>query len=192
MVATPRVLVGYATAAGSTAGIAQRIAEVMRTAGCEVRCRPAGADLDPTGFDGFVLGSAVQDMAWLPSAVALLRRVTASGSRPVWCFSVGGVNPRGPFTWYVTRKEAERVERQFPVGFVARDHRVFGGIVEMRAIPLRGRLAYRLTGTRASDHRDWPAIESWARSIAAALTTMTTADQGTAAQYRPPEPPAGW
>jgi menaquinone-dependent protoporphyrinogen oxidase len=193
MVATPRVLVAYATAAGSTAGIAERIAEVMRTAGCEVRCRLASADLDPTGFDGFVLGSAVHDMAWLPTAVDLLRRVAASGSAPVWCFSVGGVKPRGRFTWYVTRKEADRVARQFPAGIVVHDHRVFGGIVEMRGAPLWGRLFYRLAGAQAGDHRDWPAIESWAQSVATALTTTTAPGREAAArQYRPPEPPAGW
>ena len=193
MVATPRVLVAYATAAGSTAGIAERIAEVMRTAGCEVTCRPASPDLNPTGFDGFVLGSAVHNMAWLPSAVDLLHRVVASGTRPVWCFSVGAVRPGGRYTRYVARGEARHVERQFPVGFAAWEHRVFAGVVEMRGVPLWGRLAYRLTGAQAGDHRDWPAVESWARNVAAALTSAAGAVRGsTASSYRPPEPPAGW
>jgi menaquinone-dependent protoporphyrinogen oxidase len=59
----PRVLVAYATAAGSTAGIAERIAEILRTTGCEAACRPAGPDVDPAGFDALVLGSAVHNMA---------------------------------------------------------------------------------------------------------------------------------
>jgi hypothetical protein len=63
---TPRVLVAYSTAAGSTAGVAERIAEALRRAGCEVACRPAGPDLDPAGVDALVLGSAVHNMAWLP------------------------------------------------------------------------------------------------------------------------------
>jgi menaquinone-dependent protoporphyrinogen oxidase len=193
MAGTPRVLVAHATAAGSTAGIAERIAAVLSTAGCEVTCRPAAPDLDPAGFDGVVLGSAVHDMAWLPSALDALRRVAAPGSGPVWCFSVGGVNPHGRVTRYVTRKEAERVAQQFPAGFTPREHRVFGGVVELQGVPLWGRLAYRLTGTRAGDNRDWPAIEAWARNIAAALSTATAGSRGTAGwQYRPPEPPAGW
>jgi menaquinone-dependent protoporphyrinogen oxidase len=192
MVATPRALVAYATAAGSTAGIAERIADVMRTAGCDVVCRPADAGLDPTGFDGFVLGSAVHNRTWLPGTIALLRRVAASGDRPVWCFSVGAVNPRGRYTRFVARGEVQNIERQFPAGFTAWEHRVFGGVVETRGLPLWGRLGYRLTGARPGDHRDWPAVESWARSVASALITAT-APRGTAASsYRPPEPPAGW
>jgi len=143
--------------------------------------------------DAVVLGSAVHDMAWLPSAVDLARRVDASGPGPVWCFSVGGVNPHGRFTWYMARKEAERVEGQLPGGFAPREHRVFGGVVEMRGAPLWARLFYRLIGTRAGDHRDWPAIETWARNVAAALTTVTAGARGTGTgRYRPPEPPAGW
>jgi menaquinone-dependent protoporphyrinogen oxidase len=193
MSASPRVLVAYATAAGSTAGVAERIADVLRTSGCDVVCRPAAPDLDLTGFDALVLGSAVHDMAWLPSAVDVVRRAAASGRRPVWCFSVGGVNPRSRFTWYLARKEAERVERQFPAGFAAREHRVFGGVVEMRGVPLWGRLVYRLTGARAGDSRDWPTIDAWARNVAADLTTETARDREAAGwQYRPPEPPAAW
>ena len=103
------------------------------------------------------------------------------------------MNPHGRFTWYMTRKEAQRVERQFPDGFTARDHRVFGGVVETRGAPPLARLFYRLAGVRTGDHRDWPAIEAWAGHVAAALIAATAAAPGTAAgQYRPPEPPAGW
>jgi menaquinone-dependent protoporphyrinogen oxidase len=193
MAASPRVLVAYATASGSTAGVAERIADVLRVSGCAVVCRPAGPELDLTGFDALVLGSAVHDMAWLPSAVEVVSRAAASVTSPVWCFSVGAVNPHGRFTWYMTRKEAQRVERQFPDGFTARDHRVFGGVVETRGAPPLARLFYRLAGVRTGDHRDWPAIEAWAGHVGAALIAATAVAPGTAAgQYRPPEPPAGW
>jgi menaquinone-dependent protoporphyrinogen oxidase len=164
----PRVLVAYATAAGSTAGIAERIAEILRSAGCEVACRPAGPGVDPAGFDALVLGSAVHNMAWLPSAHELLQRA-ATGERPVWCFSVGGVSPRGRYTRYVTSREAEQVATQFPAGFTPREHRVFGGVVKMGGMPLWNRLVYRLSGARAGDQRDWQAIEAWARRIAGDL-----------------------
>jgi menaquinone-dependent protoporphyrinogen oxidase len=190
MTSPPRVLVTYATAAGSTGGVAERIAEVLRVGGCTVVCRPAGPDLDLSGFDALVVGSAVHDMAWLPGAVDVMRRAGGSVTGPVWCFSVGGVNPHGRLTWYLARKEADRVARQFPAGITVRDHRVFGGVVETRGAPLWARLFYRLTGVRAGDHRDWPAIEAWAAQVAAALTAA--APGAAAGRYRPPEPPAGW
>ena len=180
MAALPRVLVSYATAAGSTAGIAERIADALRTAGCDAVCRPADPDLDLAGFDALVLGSAVHNMAWLPSAVTMLHRAVASGCGPVWCFSVGALNPRGRFTRYLARKEAERVERQFPADFTAREHRVYGGVLDMQHVPLRGRLFYRLTGARAGDHRDWQAIEAWARNVGTQADLHAAGDRSTA------------
>ena len=91
-----RVLVGYATAAGSTAGIAERIAATLRETGADVTCRPVGPDLDPAAFDVLVVGSAVHNMAWLRPALDFLGRIPADGNRPTWCFSVGGVAPHGP------------------------------------------------------------------------------------------------
>ena len=66
MDAAPRALVTYSTAAGSTAGIAERIAQVLH-------------DADLAGVDGLVVGSAVHDMAWLAPSVEVLRRAAASG-----------------------------------------------------------------------------------------------------------------
>ena len=166
---TPRVLVGYATAAGSTAGIAERIADTLRERGCAVVCRPVGPDLDPSGYDALVVGSAVHDMAWLRPAVDFLGRVPAGDGMRVWCFSVGGMTPAGPVTRRMTTREVRRVEEGFPPGCRAREHRFFGGIVELKEVPLWGRLFWRVFGGRSGDHRDWPAVESWARQIAAAL-----------------------
>ena len=165
-----RVLVGYATAAGSTAGIAERIAGGLRVSGCEVVCRPIGPDLDPTAFDALVLGSAVHNMSWLATAVDLLGRIPPAQHRSTWCFSVGGVNREGPVTRRMTAGEVRRVERGFPAAFRPREHRYFGGIVEMAGLPLWGRVFWRLIGGRPGDHRDWPAIDGWARQIAAEVS----------------------
>jgi menaquinone-dependent protoporphyrinogen oxidase len=168
----PRVVVVvYATAAGSTAGIARHIADALSRAGCAVRCLPATEDPDLDDVDALVVGSAVHDMAWLPPALDVLRRAAAAGPRSVWCFSVGAVNPRGRLTRAVAALEARRVGLTFPSGLPIRDHRVFGGILEFSGISLWGHLFYRLTGGRAGDHRDWPAIEAWACGIADAVLT---------------------
>lgn len=174
-----QVLVVYATAAGSTAGIAERIAEGLRAAGARVRCGPAGDDVEPAGFDAIVVGSAVHDMAWLPPAVEVLNRVAKSGAA-VWCFSVAGVQPRGRVTRAIARLELRRLEEQFPAGFTARGHRLFGGIIELAGVPLWGRLFYRAIGGRPGDHRDWPAIDAWAAQIARELagTPRTTGRPG--------------
>jgi len=164
----PRVLVTYATAAGSTAGVAERIAGTLRTAGAEVVCRPAGPDADPRPFDAFVVGSAVHNMAWLQPALDLLARVHETG-RPVWCFSVGGIQPRRRLTRAMTGRELRRIAQSFPSSLALRDHVMFGGIIDMQHTPLWGRLFFRATGGRPGDHRDWASIQAWAEDVAADL-----------------------
>jgi menaquinone-dependent protoporphyrinogen oxidase len=171
---TSRVLVTYATAAGSTAGIAERIAATLRDEDCAVVCRPVGPDLDPTEYDAVVIGSAVHSMAWLRPAIDVLGRIPDAGHRPTWCFSVGGVAPHGPVTRYMTTQEARKVEQGFPASFHAREHRFFGGIVDMSGVPLWGKVFWRLVGGRPGDHRNWPAVDAWARQIAAELTRART------------------
>ena len=173
----PRVLVGYATAAGSTAGIAERIAATLRDTGAEVTCRPVGPDLDPAAFDVVVVGSAVHNMAWLRPALDFMDRLPATGDRPVWCFSVGGIDPRGPVTRRMTELEIRRVEQGFPSSFRPRDHRLFGGVIETVGVPLWGRLFWRSMGGRPGDHRDWPAIQAWAEQIAGTVRGLRAVDQ---------------
>jgi menaquinone-dependent protoporphyrinogen oxidase len=172
---TTRVLVGYATAAGSTTGIAERIAATLRHTGSEVVCRPVGPDVDPASFDAFVLGSAVHNMAWLPPALDFLGRLPPADERPIWCFSVGGGDDEGPVARRMAALEVRRVERAFPAGFHAREHRLFRGVIEMKGVPLWGRIFWRLIGGRPGDHRNWPAIDRWASGIATEITRMQKA-----------------
>ena len=55
-----RVQVVYASRHGGTAGIAQRIAEVLRNEGNDVVVADAADRPDPSGFDAYVIGSGVQ------------------------------------------------------------------------------------------------------------------------------------
>jgi menaquinone-dependent protoporphyrinogen oxidase len=58
----------------------------------------------------------------------------------------------------------------FPAGLQVRDHRLFGGVVELADVPLWGRLFFRMIGGKAGDRRDWAAVEAWATGIAESLT----------------------
>ena len=174
----PQVLVGYATAAGSTAGIAERIAATLRESGCQVVCRPVGPDLDPGLFATVVVGSAVHNMAWLPAALDFLGRIPTVGDRHTWCFSVGGVTPRGRLTRRMAASEVRRIEQAFPTGLRVRGHEFFGGIIEMSGLPLWSRAYWRLVGGRPGDHRNWPALERWAGHIAAALSSSPAGPAG--------------
>lgn len=98
-----RILVAFASRSGSTAGIAQAIADVLQGAGLAVDTQPAGEVTDVTPYTAVVLGSGV----FLPHRRSdgggfLLRHASALASRAVWLYCAGpigrgrGANGAGP------------------------------------------------------------------------------------------------
>lgn len=167
MDATAPVLVGYATAAGSTRGVAERIAARLRDSGLPVTCRALGPDVRPADFGAWVLGSAVHDMAWLPPAIEFLQRAAEVPARPCWAFSVAGLSPTGPLRRRMAAQEVRRVQRGFPPELALRDHQLFVGVLDTSRVNAAGRAFWRAIGGRPGDQRDWPAIDRWARQVAA-------------------------
>ena len=165
------VLVGYATAHGSTREIARRIGSRMRTAGLEADVRPLEAVDDISGYDAFVVGSAVHDQKWLDAARDFVRHdLNPPGSRPVWLFSVGMPGAlRGPWK-RLAYKEVPAVESDLAAPFTVRAHHLFSGVIRPGHLNRAGRLLFRLMGCRYGDHRDWQEIDAWADGIAASLT----------------------
>ena len=89
-----RVLVGYATRAGSTAEAAGIIADELRVRGFDVVVADLRDDPDPAGFDGFVLGSATQALTWLPESLTWLRnRGEQVGRAALFNLSITAVDP---------------------------------------------------------------------------------------------------
>lgn len=68
------VLVGFATMHGSTRGVAERIASRLGERGIEAEVRSFDDVADGAGYDAFVLGSAVANMAWLAGAANFVHR----------------------------------------------------------------------------------------------------------------------
>ena len=68
-----RVLVVYATKYGATAGIAEKIGQVLQEAGLSVDVQPADQAGDPTAYQAVVLGSAVYVGRWRKEAARYLK-----------------------------------------------------------------------------------------------------------------------
>ncbi len=165
-----KVLVAYASRLGSTVGIAERIASRLRSHGLDASAEEVAAVGAPVGYDAFVVGSGVYAGHWLKEATAFVDRnsgILATG--PVWLFSSGPVGERAA---HAAPIEASEV-RELKDVVRARDHRVFAGALDRRAIDDADfGFAERFVAKRfvpEGDFRDWPQIDGWADEIAAEL-----------------------
>lgn len=84
-----RLLVAYATRAGSTAEIAEFIGKVLREAGAEVDVLPLKQVRNLSGYSGAILGSAIRMGRVLPELVKFVRtHATALSQMPLIYFNV--------------------------------------------------------------------------------------------------------
>ncbi|MFN6545079.1 flavodoxin domain-containing protein [Mycolicibacterium nivoides] len=163
-----KILVVYASEAGSTRQIAEFIAALLADIGFSVDVRSIVTEPDPDEYAAVVIGSAIHQRAWLPAAVHYayrhLRHLT---NKPVWMFSVGlGPALRGP----VGRWLGARVPRSIATVrdvVSPRDYREFAGVWDRAQTSVISRVVYRaMGGPGYGDLRDWSTIASWAKDIA--------------------------
>jgi menaquinone-dependent protoporphyrinogen oxidase len=187
----PRALIVHASRHGATAGIAERIGEILQVTGVQTVVAKAADMPDPAWFDACVIGAGVYMGSWVKDGTEYLEHFAPSlAARPVWLFSSGPLkgstknakdgapvdpveNALGPATGPGSggrRKVEELAARIKP-----RDHRVFYGAYDPTASPanMSERFVRMMPGSQGilppGDFRDWPEIEAWALEIAAAL-----------------------
>lgn len=166
------VLVTAASKYGSTAEIAERIAQVLTREGVECRVAAAEEVTSVDGVDAVVLGSAIYAGHWLPGAVHVVDVIRRATSKPaVWLFTSGPIGPpAGRFARLMARTDAAELAGAI-TGTAAREHRVFPGKLDRRRLRGSQRVMLALFRRMDGDFRDWPAVEAWARSIAGDLVT---------------------
>jgi len=168
MDAKGRVLVAYGTKHGATAAIAEAITKTLRAAGLEVDVQRARRVRSIEPYRAVVLGSAVYAGRWRRDALRVLRR-SGLRARDVWLFSSGPVGEsKGDPEQFERMTRPPRVQ-QIAADIGAREHVVFGGMVDEDAGFVRKKMARRIP-PELRDLRDWDAIETWSKAIAATLT----------------------
>ncbi|MFF1680086.1 flavodoxin domain-containing protein [Streptomyces sp. NPDC058256] len=158
------VLVAYGTTNGSTAQIAEAIAEVLRKDGLTVDVLPAQSVASVASYEAVVVGGGVYAGRWQKHARRFVRHHgRALAGRPLWMFSSGPL-------------DASASERDIPpvpgvkkamARLDARGHATFGGCLEEGA---KGFIARKIvTSGKGGDFRDFEQIEAWAVRIGAEL-----------------------
>ncbi|WP_128374513.1 flavodoxin domain-containing protein [Streptomyces cavernae] len=161
---TTSVLVAYGTTNGSTAQIAEDIADVLRKDGLEADARDAATVTHPESYDAVVVGGGLYAGRWQKDARHFVRRHRdVLAERPVWFFS------SGPLDASASEKEIPPVHgvKKAMDRLDAREHVTFGGCLQEGA---KGFVARKIVASgKGGDYRDFTAIEAWADHIATEL-----------------------
>ncbi len=168
-----KILVTYASRAGSTAGVAEAIGRTLAESGIKVDVCPMKEVDDLASYRAVVAGSAVRGGKWLPEAMQFMRDHQAEMTRkPFAAFMVcitlamaGGEKYReGIASWMNPMRALVR-----PVS-----EGLFAGALDCSKLAFFDRLKMQgaiTTGVfPAGDHRDWNAIRNWAETIRGRLS----------------------
>ena len=164
-----RILVTYASRAGSTRGVAEAIGKTLAECGEQVDVLRMQDVKDLAPYRAVVAGSAIQGRQWLPEAMEFMQTHRATLiQKPFAAFLV---------CMTLAMPNADKY-RAHVAGFLQPvralvkpvSEGIFAGTLDIGKIPSFGdRLKFRLSvlfGVWAQgDHRDWNAIRAWAESI---------------------------
>jgi menaquinone-dependent protoporphyrinogen oxidase len=157
-----RILIGYASKHGATAGIAERIGEALRLAGRDARVLPISEVRDLKDYHAAIVGSAVYMGRWMKEATSFVRQHQVEfAALPFWLFSSGPVGPK-PLPDAADIAEFRKVLN-------VRGDATFDGALDGQKLSLLERVLVKAVRAPYGDYRKWDAVDVWARSIAASL-----------------------
>ena len=164
---TPKILLAYGSVSGSTAEVAQAIAEEMIATGAQVEVLPVESVKDASGFDAIVVGTAVRMFHLLPKTRRFLRKHRQALSQvPVAyflvCLTMGEATPEN----IQKAKDYAKpmLETKAPVNLG-----LFGGCINHEK--MTDIFGKSMKSVPEQDHRDWDQIRAWAREIYPQLVT---------------------
>jgi menaquinone-dependent protoporphyrinogen oxidase len=164
-----KILVTYASRAGSTTGVAERIGKVLTKLGEEVTLKPMTEVNDLKEYDAIVAGSAIQAASWLPEAMDFIRKnQEVFMEKPCATFSVC-------MTMAMSKAEKYRagvVEWLTPVRALTNpvSEGIFAGALDLKKVKsasdrFKFRLSILFGVWQSGDHRKWDKIEQWASRL---------------------------
>ena len=163
-----KILIAYASQAGSTGGVAEAIGKTLAESGAQVEVRLMKDVQDVAPYKAVVAGSAIRGGKWLPEALRFVQthRVTLA-QKPFVAFLVcitlampDNKYREGVATWLDPVRALVRPVREG----------LFAGALDFSKLPLTpNTLLMRVPVTFGifpqGDHRDWSAIRAWAEDL---------------------------
>jgi len=158
LILTKKILLAYATVSGSTAEVAQAIADEMGNTGPQVDVSPVEDVKDITGYDAVVVGTAVRMFHILPKTRRFLRRHRKGlNNVPVAyflvCLTMGEETPENIQKATDYAKPLIKIKAPVSLG-------LFGGCVDHEK--LTDIFGKSMKSVPEQDHRDWEKIRAWA------------------------------
>jgi menaquinone-dependent protoporphyrinogen oxidase len=164
-----KILVAYASQAGSTAGVAEAVGKTLTEGGFQVDVRPMKEVTDLSPYRAVVAGSAIHGSKWLPEGMAFLRAHRTELARKPFaafmvCITLGMPNAdkyrQGLSAWMEPVHSLVKPAREG----------LFAGSLEFDKLPftlntLLLRATVALGILPSGDHRDWDAVRAWAESL---------------------------
>jgi menaquinone-dependent protoporphyrinogen oxidase len=155
-----RVLVAYASKAGSTAEVAAVIARKLADVGLAVDLRRASNIRSVDGYQAVIVGSAIRAGQWLAGASGFVKTHKEALAARKTAF----------FTLCMTLQLDTPGNREKVAGYLKPVREVlepdwiefFAGKMEYRRLALGPRLVVKAMKVREGDFRNWNAISSWA------------------------------
>jgi menaquinone-dependent protoporphyrinogen oxidase len=158
-----RVLVTYATKAGSTVAVADAIGAVLAARGFAVTVRPVKDKPSLEGYQAVVIGSAIRMGSWLPEAVAFARENQARLSQlQVAIFTVHLLNTGDDAASRAARLAYTAPVRKF---LTPRAEAFFAGKLDTARLGFLDRMLAKAANAGDGDKRDWGQVRGWAQRI---------------------------
>jgi menaquinone-dependent protoporphyrinogen oxidase len=167
---TKRILVAYASRAGSTAGVAEAIGKCLVERGASVDVMAVDTIKDISPYQAAVIGSAIRGK-WLPEGMQFiqahqvaLRKIPCAVF--MVCMTMAMKNEQyreGVKNWMAP---ARMILKPVKEGY-------FAGELDFTKLPLTFDVlmlkASSKFGFSAGDHRDWEAIRAWSNEVGTLL-----------------------
>jgi menaquinone-dependent protoporphyrinogen oxidase len=161
----PRLLVTYATAAGSTIGVADSIGKTLASSGMGVDVKPIKNNPTLEGYQGIIIGSAVHGGRWLPEATQYIQdHQTELNQAPVAIFCVHILN-LGTDDKSSQNRQAYLDPIRSLITIVDEAYFAGKGIDPDSASNFEKLMAW-IMRIPPGDQRDWEKIATWADTIA--------------------------